>query len=74
MNTSINDHNPYNSFNLKQDLCKNFTSKTLLTILHMTMFVGTSIVIKINTQVYESINLICKGLVTLVIISDLLLL
>ena len=47
---------PYNLFILTIDYSKNFTTRQLLTIDQMTMFVVKYIVIQINGQVYGSIN------------------
>jgi len=61
MHRSIAGHNPYTPFSLTIEYSKNFTTRWLLTIEHVAMFVVKSIAIQINGHVYESINLICTG-------------
>jgi len=56
MHRSIAGYNPYNLFILTIDYSKNFTTNTVLTIGHMSMFVVKSVVIQINGLVYGSIN------------------
>jgi len=53
---SIAGHNPFNLFILTIIFSKNFTTKLLLKMEHMPMFVVKSLHIQINGQVYGSIN------------------
>ena len=53
---SIAVHNPYYIFILTKDYSKNCTTRLLLTIEHIAMFVVKCIVIRINGQVNGSIN------------------
>jgi len=56
MHRSIAGYNPYNLFIITIDYSKNFTTRWLLTIGHMSMFVVKSIVIQIISLGYGSIN------------------
>jgi len=54
MHRSIAGYNPYNLFIITIDYSKNFTTRWLLTIGHMAMFVVKSIVIQIIGLGYGS--------------------
>jgi len=57
MHRSIDDHNPYKQLNIiTKDYSKNFTTRWLLTIGHMALFVVKSIDNQIYHQRYGSIN------------------
>ena len=56
MHRSIAGHHPNNLFIFTIDNSKNFTTRLLLTIEHMAIFVVKSIVFQINGQVYGTIN------------------
>jgi len=58
MDLSIACLNPYNLIIFIIDYSKNFTTRLLLTLRHMAMFVVKSFVIPINGQGYGSI---CSG-------------
>jgi len=57
MHRSIAGYFPYNLFIITIDYSKNFTTRWLLTIGHMSMFVVKSIVIQIISLAYGSINI-----------------
>jgi len=55
LHISIAGYNPYILFILTIDYSKNFTTNKVLTIVHMSMFVVTSIVLHSNCLAYGSI-------------------